>query len=200
MTTPLKRLTDPAPVRLPPTSLDLAIARGVARHVTPHIERSLQVVTWLADEKLVLGGAALAWLYARVAAHDRAAVRRADRLLCSVVLAGVLPHLIKRVVDRKRPDRTVVPVIRHGIPRSGNKWDSFPSGHALHLGAAAGALREAAPRRLRPLMWPALAALAATRIALLAHYPSDVAAGLAGGVLLDKLVGRLFRAGPSRHA
>jgi membrane-associated phospholipid phosphatase len=34
-------------------------------------------------------------------------------------------------------------------------------------------------------------ALAASRILLLAHYPSDVAAGLALGVALDKSMGRV---------
>jgi membrane-associated phospholipid phosphatase len=38
----------------------------------------------------------------------------------------------------------------------------------------------------------AILALAATRIMLLAHYVSDVVAGLALGVLLDKVVSRLF--------
>jgi len=33
---------------------------------------------------------------------------------------------------------------------------------------------------------------------LLAHYPSDVAAGLAMGVLIDKTVGRFFAIGQAR--
>ena len=80
---------------------------------------------------------------------------------------------------------------RHGIPRSGNAWDSFPSGHAVHLGAAAGPLRALVPRRFRRWVWPALMSLAATRLGLLAHYPSDVAAGLLIGVALETAVGRV---------
>src|SRR6185437_4331232 len=95
-------------------------------------------------------------------------------------------HLLERFVDRERPDRRVVHGWRHGIPRSGNKWDSFPSGHAVQLGALATLGCRLAGRRVRPLLWPAALVLAVTRIVLLAHYASDVAAGL----LLGALVGR----------
>jgi membrane-associated phospholipid phosphatase len=145
----------------------------------------LQVVTWLADEKIVLGATVLFWAYAQVSRQKNETKRRADHLLYCVVLAGALPHVFKRLVDRERPDRVVVRARRHGIPRSGNAWDSFPSGHALHLGAIAGSIADLCPSRFRPLIWPSITTLAATRILLLAHYLSDVVAGLALGVLLD---------------
>jgi membrane-associated phospholipid phosphatase len=186
-----------APIRLPPTHADLAISRACARHARPGMERTLQVVTWLADEKIMLGAAALFWMDARLRMRQEQAVRRADRLLCSVVLAGALPHLFKHLVARRRPDRTVVHHRRRGIPRSGNAWHSFPSGHALHLGAVAGSVLRLTPSRFRPFVWPGIIALASSRIMLLAHYPTDVAAGLGLGVLLDKAVGRLMRAARS---
>jgi membrane-associated phospholipid phosphatase len=182
-----------APIRLPPTRADLAASRAVARATGVRAERTLQVVTWLADEKVVLGAAALFWMHARLNMQDRRLAGEADRLLCGVAVAGVLPHVFKRLVRRRRPDRTVVHRRRRGIPHSGNAWDSFPSGHAVHLGVVAAALMRLAPRRYRPLVLPAVAALAATRIGLLAHYPSDVAAGLGLGVLLDTAVGGLSR-------
>jgi len=105
---------------------------------------------------------------------------------------GSLPHLIKRFVDRERPDRVVVRGRRHGIPRSGQAWDAFPSGHALHLGAVAGSLTRLCPDRFRILVWPLISALAATRIMLLAHYVSDVVGGFVLGLAIDKIVGRLL--------
>ena len=48
------------------------------------------------------------------------------------------------------------------------------------------------PPRYRPLLWPSPAALAATRILLLAHYVTDVAAGFLLGVLIDRATRRLF--------
>jgi PAP2 superfamily len=174
-------------IMLPPSRADLAVSQACARAVTPAIERALQVVTWLADEKVVLGAAVLFWTYTRL---GRRSTRPADHMLWCVALAGVLPHLFKRLVDRKRPDRVVVHVRRHGIPRSGNAWDSFPSGHALHLGAIARPLTRLCPDRFRILVWPSVIALAATRIMLLAHYVSDVVAGLILGAVLDSIIGR----------
>jgi undecaprenyl-diphosphatase len=187
---------------LPPTRGDLVLSRACARAATPEIERTLRVVTWLADEKIVLGATLLFWAYARLSRRDIEIARGADHMLCCVAIAGVLPHLFKRLVDRKRPDRVVVHGRRHGIPRSGNAWDSFPSGHALHLGAIAGSVARFCPNRFRRFVWPSIMALAATRILLLAHYLSDVVAGLALGVALDSVVGRLFSEGhaaSSRH-
>jgi membrane-associated phospholipid phosphatase len=189
-------------ITLPPTRWDLVLSRACARAAKPEIERTLRVVTWLADEKIVLGATLLFWTYARLCRRDIEIARRADHMLWCVALAGVLPHLFKRLVDRKRPDRAVVHGRRHGIPRSGNAWDSFPSGHALHLGAIAGSVARFCPNSFRRLVWPSIAALAATRILLLAHYLSDVVAGLALGAALDWVVGRLFsegRAASSRH-
>lgn len=155
-------------------------------------ERVLQVVTWIADEKIVLGAAVLFWVYARLGRPEKRDRASSQPHAVRVAVAGVLPHVFKRLVDRKRPDRLVVHGRRHGIPRSGDAWDSFPSGHALHLGAIAGSLAGLCPDSFRPLVWPSITALAATRIMLLAHYVSDVVAGLALGVGLDKVVGWLL--------
>jgi hypothetical protein len=85
-----------------------------------------------------------------------------------------VPHLIKRFVDRGRPD--LERFSWHGIPRSGNRNDSFPSGHALHLGALASALTRRGPSRLRPFVWPAAIGLASTR--LLRTHPVKAADGM----------------------
>src|SRR3954447_24489291 len=49
-------------VALPPTSADLWLARRTARVASPPLERAAQVVTWAADEHLLLGVVGLAWL------------------------------------------------------------------------------------------------------------------------------------------
>jgi len=99
--------------------------------------------------------------------------------------------MLKYLINRKRPDRTLVHGARHGIPRSGDPWDSFPSGHAVHLGAIAAPLARLAPAHVRPLVWAGIVGLASTRILLLAHYASDVVAGLAIGAGLGKAVRKL---------
>jgi membrane-associated phospholipid phosphatase len=178
-------------VTLPPTRIDLAISKRCARAATPTRERTLRIVTWLADEKMLLGVVGLFWLNARVRPPGDAVRREADRMMLGVSLAGLVPHVFKYFVNRKRPDRTLVHGPRHGIPRSGDAWDSFPSGHALHLGAIAGPLSRLASQPVRPLVWIGILGLASTRILLLAHYASDVAAGLCLGAGLGKAVRRL---------
>jgi undecaprenyl-diphosphatase len=148
-------------------------------------------MTWLADEKILLGVVGLFWLAAHVRPQEEEVRHEANRMLLSVAIAGLLPDLFKYLVNRKRPDRALVHGPRHGIPRSGNAWDSFPSGHALHLGAIAGPLSRLMPKRLKPYVWAGLLGLASTRIMLLAHYASDVVAGLALGAGLGKAVRKI---------
>jgi len=151
----------------------------------------MRVLTWLADEKILLGVVGLFWLNAQLRPAKEDVRHESSLMLLSVVAAGLLPDLFKFLVDRKRPDRAVVHGRRHGIPRSGNPWDSFPSGHAVHLGAIAGPLTRLTPKRFRPLVWTGLLGLASTRIVLLAHYASDVIAGLAIGAALGRGIRKL---------
>jgi len=150
-------------------------------------------MTWLADEKLMLSAVALFWLDARLRPHKQEIRLEADRMLASVALAGLLPDIFKYLFDRKRPDRRLVHGRRRGIPRSGDPWDSFPSGHALHIGAIAGPLLRLMPARPRPLIRLGLLGLACTRVMLLAHYVTDVVAGLVIGAALGKMVRRLSK-------
>jgi membrane-associated phospholipid phosphatase len=179
-------------IDLPPNDLDVALADACAGIARPSLERTFQVMTYLVDEKPLLAAAALAWLCVRSTSDNRRLKRGVDQMLCSVAIAGALPHTFKRIVARERPDRVRVHGRRHGIPKSGNPWDSFPSGHAVHVGALAHAVAPLVPRKVRPLLWPIAAALSGTRVILLAHYLSDVLAGLAFGIAIDKFVARQF--------
>jgi undecaprenyl-diphosphatase len=124
-----------------------------SRIAWPGEERSLRAATWLADEKLMLSAVALFWLWARSGPASDSVKREADSMILSVGIAGLLPDLFKRLVNRKRPDRAVVHGPRHGIPRSGNARDSFPSGHALHIGAIAGPLLRLTPGEAERQWW-----------------------------------------------
>jgi len=109
------------------------------------------------------------------------------------MVGSVLPHLLKHLFARERPNRTVARGrSRRGIPLSGEAWDSFPSGHAINVGAIAAPLARSLPESVRPAAWPVLTILAASRVLLLAHYPSDVAAGLAIGTLVERISARLL--------
>jgi membrane-associated phospholipid phosphatase len=150
-----------------------------------------QVVTWAADEKLLLGIVGLTWLSVRLLTDGAGTRERANHLMLTTAASAALPHLLKHLVDQERPDRSVVGEPRRGVPRSGKPRNAFPSGHAVHLGAIAAALTRWVPPRWRPAVWAVAVGLSATRLVLLAHWLTNVVAGLAIGGGLEAALHRL---------
>jgi|SRR5690242_8588827 membrane-associated phospholipid phosphatase len=180
-------------VELPPSQADIEASRIIRRHATPIVERAGKALTFAADEKPLLLGALLYWLYSRTSGPPRR-VHRADHMLACVALSAALPHLLKLVVNRQRPDRKLMHgQPRHGIPHSGNPRDSFPSGHAMHLGAIAAAVTRTASPTIAAIAWVAALFLSSTRLLLLAHYVSDVLGGLAIGAIIEGIIARFTR-------
>jgi membrane-associated phospholipid phosphatase len=169
--------------QLAPTKFDERVARAVARHASPAVEGPARLLTWAADEHVLLAISAALWLASRDG--DDHARRQADHLMLSVGATAILPHLLKRVIDQERPDRRMIHGRRHGIPRSGKPCDAFPSGHAMHVGAVASAVSWASPKSA-PVAWGLGGLVAATRIVLLAHWTTDVLAGLVMGALVER--------------
>jgi membrane-associated phospholipid phosphatase len=167
------------------TKLDRRIADAVARNASPAVERPARLLTWVADEHLLFVISAGLWLASR--AGDQRQRRQTDHLVLCAIVTAILPHLLKRLIDQKRPDRCMIHGRRHGIPRSGKAYDAFPSGHAMHVGALASAAT-VLPKAKRNLLWALSAGLALTRVVLLAHWASDVLAGLALGALTERLI------------
>lgn len=167
-----------------PTTADNKIANAVAARATPGTEHVAQMLTWGADEKVLLAIAASGWLYATY----RPALRPlTNHLLAVSMLGAILPHLLKSKIDQTRPDRLTVRGHWRGVPFSGRPRDAFPSGHALHMGALASAAGLFPPAERRLARGLAVA-LSATRILLMAHWASDVVAGFAAGALLERLI------------
>jgi hypothetical protein len=174
-----------APIRVSPTSADVVIADGIAARTGRPTEQVAQALTWGADEHLLCALAGAWWVYClNRNARDR---RASDHILLTTVVASILPHLLKTVFDQERPDRTTVRGHWRGVPLSGKRLDSFPSGHAVHVGALASAAT-VLPREQRNIVWSVGAALVLTRIVLLAHWMSDVATGLAVGAVTERLL------------
>ena len=181
--------------RVKPTKVDEAVAHAVARHTAPVPEEAAQILSWGGDEHLLIALAAGFWLYGRTA--DEQTRIASNHVLLTTAAVTLLPHLLKRIFDQERPDRTTIRGHLHGVSFSGKALDSFPSGHALHVGALASAATELAPAE-RNAVWIIGAGLALTRLALLAHWLSDVLAGLAIGAMVERLL--RFWTGYSRMA
>ena len=159
------------------------VAKKVVNLTIPAVEWPARVLTWAADEHVlgvIVGGL---WLAAR-GGNERER-RQTDHLVLSVVATAILPHLMKRLIDQKRPDRCMVHGPRRGIPRSGKPYDAFPSGHAMHVGAVASAISWVYPKSA-PVAWGVGGLIAATRVVILAHWMTDVLAGLAMGAIIER--------------
>jgi membrane-associated phospholipid phosphatase len=169
--------------------LDLATSRAVARHTNRKLEEALRLITWSADERvlgIILGGL---WLASR-GSDDVDWRRDLDHLALCVVVTGMLPHIFKRVIDRERPNRRF-PLRRHfeGVPKAGRAYDSFPSGHTMHLGALAPAISRMAPQA-STAVWAVSIGVASSRVFLLAHWLTDAVIGFVGGVVIERLLRR----------
>jgi len=174
-----------APYRVWPTQTDVEIANAVAEYTSPTTERVAEVLTWGADENLLCALAAGWWVYCR--GRSRPERVNSNHILLTTVAVTIIPKVLKTIFDQQRPDRLTVRGHLHGAPISGKRLDAFPSGHAMHVGALASAAT-VLPRGKRNLVWALGAGLVATRIVLLAHWASDVAAGLAIGGLTERLL------------
>ena len=116
------------------------------------MEQTAEALTWGADEHTLCAAAAIWWLYCR----GRPITERAasNHVLITTIAATILPHLMKHIFTQERPDRRSVEAHLHGAPFSGHPLQSFPSGHALHIGALASAAYEL-PGQQRALAWTA---------------------------------------------
>lgn len=166
-----------------PTKTDRRVAKAVARRTSRATERAARALTWGADEHVLCLLAAGWWFYCRSRSPDLE--RASTHVLATTIASSLLPHLLKRLFDQERPDRKTVSGHFRGIPFSGKKYDAFPSGHAVHMGAVASAATELPPRQ-RNAVWALSAGLVLTRVALLAHWVSDVAVGFAVGIGIER--------------
>ena len=172
-------------VTVKPTRIDTAIADEVAAHATSGTEEAAEALTWGADEHVLVALAAAGWLYVQV--RRPAARPIANHVLAVSVATAILPHMMKSLFDQTRPDRLTLRGHWRGIPFSGRPNDAFPSGHAVHMGALASAAGLLPPAR-RPLARGLAIGLALTRLALLAHWTTDVLAGFALGIGVERLL------------
>lgn len=120
-----------------------------------------------------------AWL-ASIAKHDW----RPFVLVCAAVLANSFSvFVLKKLFGRVRPNRENAGKFTGFSFKHDNKKESFPSSHSACAFALSGALMQVWPEAA--VVWWLLAALTSfLRYAMEAHYPSDVLAGAAWGLVV----------------
>ena len=159
-------------------SLDRRVLRAMrTRGHTPTAETAMIAVGRVAEWGAVWAAIGLAG-----AAVDP---RRRSRWLRAAAVGPAavgVNFAVKVVVGRPRPKLRRLPPLA-GAPSS----LSFPSAHATSSFAAATAFSRVEPRT-RAALYPLAVAICATRPYLGMHYPSDVAAGAALGLVIGGLV------------
>lgn len=113
-------------------------------------------------------------------------------LVIAISASGLMNTLIKWIAGRNRP----INLFNHGLFgfdffEVGYELNSFPSGHALIPFSLAAALSILFPRFGFLAFVPA-AAIALSRVAITAHYLSDVIAGAVIGVVCTLMVKYYF--------
>jgi membrane-associated phospholipid phosphatase len=120
-----------------------------------------------------------------------AVVVRLGFLFIAVGLPGIVSTLSKRWIGRVRPSAAGPFAYEPFSWRP--EYASFPSGHATTAFAALVAFGLVFPRS-RPVLWLYALLVAASRVIVSAHYPSDVIAGAAFGAFGALLVRDWFAA------
>ena len=105
-------------------------------------------------------------------------VTRLGYVFIAVGLPGLVSTVVKRWIGRVRPSAAGPFAYEPFSWRP--EYASFPSGHATTAFAALVAFGVLYPRA-RPVLWLYALLIAATRVVVSAHYPSDVIAGAAFG-------------------
>ena len=143
-----------------------------------------QWLTVLGDERVAF---ALSLIFAR--SHPRVFWT----LICAALIAVAYSRGLKPLVDAARPPLVLEPGSFQLIG-PGHRRESFPSGHSVTAAVFFGALiYYARGVRWRLLLSLFLVLVGLSRVAVGVHWPVDVAAGLAGGLLAVLIGLRLAR-------
>jgi undecaprenyl-diphosphatase len=115
-------------------------------------------------------------------------------VFAAIALPGLFVTIVKRLIGRARPFIGGDADPFHFVPFSWRPdYASLPSGHATNVFAALVAVGLVWPR-LRPIMLIYALVIAASRVIVLAHHPSDVIAGAVVGSVGALLVRDWFAA------
>ena len=176
----------------PIEAADIAIATSMARHRDHPAIRAVGAVSELADQPPLIVGTTAAFTLG-LATGDRRLAEAGARGLASVLVATLIKGGIKRMVGRTRPNVLLEEgdyEVRPLAPNEG-PWHSFPSGHTAGATAVARSVVRVYPEARLPA-YGAAAAVGLVQLPRGAHYPSDVAAGLAVGFAAEAIVDQLF--------
>ena len=128
----------------------------------------------------ILTGPTLVWFYSLIAA----VVMRTVFPPLAVGAANLLSHVLKRVIERPRPDAADHLVVEKNY--------SMPSGHAVGAAAFAMAVTLLIHRWWVLILWLVALLVSVSRLYVGVHWPSDLLAGWGIGVVTVLVVHRVY--------
>ena len=167
---------------------DIAVADKMISYRDTKIVKALGTASEMADQPPLLSLCVGTLALGAILRNPRM-MRAGGRMIASHLVATGIKAVIKKSVDRTRPS-LLHDEQRYELDegeRDEGDYNSFPSGHTAGAVAVAMALGREYPR----LAWPAragAAAIALIQIPRCAHYPTDIAAGAALGLLAEGVV------------
>lgn len=172
---PLTNIETPEPLsrlaRL--VALDDRLLRRLVRSRRSRATFLLRVLCRLYDPDMVV-------LAVAIALFSPALVDLADRAALALLITSAIVVIVKRAVRRRRPSLD----IQMSVPPD---RFSFPSGHTAAAFSVAVAMSGVAPMLLPPLLLVAIV-VGYGRMYLGVHYPLDVGAGAAVGLLTGSCI------------
>lgn len=140
-------------------------------------------ITQFGESTFYLIGFALIGLFFHYYWKDQTWRNKSFFMFAAVAVSGILADIIKVIAGRFRPSE----LFEHGLYgfdffHIERALTSFPSGHTTTAFALAAAIGYLWPR-YRTLGWIFAISVGISRIAITAHYPSDVLGGALTGIL-----------------
>ncbi|MDB6136341.1 MAG: phosphatase family protein [Verrucomicrobiales bacterium] len=183
---------DPTPDISPPEKADVAVAEAVApyRHTLP--VRALSFLGKLGDQPpmFTISGVVLG---AGLLTGNKRLARAGLRMVAANSVATLTKNFVKHRINRTRPELLTQEGRYEMHPGNSEDHDetSFPSGHSAGAVATARAFAREYPEYGAPAH-AAASLIALSQIPRGAHYPTDVAAGSAIGLLAEWAVSKVI--------
>jgi len=163
--------------------IDQSAALWYHDSLPPYFHRLFKSLTEFGDSIYYLVGFLLSFVFFRYGVRNPYWANRSLFFLATIAVSGIAVNVIKVFIGRYRP-RELFDQGLYGFDffHYGYAMTSFPSGHTTTVFALAAAIAYLWPKWTFPVsIWAMLVGI--SRIALNAHYPSDVIAGAAVGVV-----------------
>lgn len=161
-------------------------------HTTPQSHELFTAITQFGDSTYYLIGFALLFFAFRFLWKKSFWEKTSLFLFAAVASSGILADIIKVIAGRYRPSELFSQGL-YGFDfwHISRAMTSFPSGHSATAFALATAITHLWPKSAI-LVWPLAVLIAASRLLIGAHYPSDIIGGAVLGVFSTLLVLRYF--------